>query len=86
MLRGCVIHIPTMSYGHWCICTPMATFGVVVCYTYRRGASALLASTYRAFPTASNREASDSAGLHAFFMSLREVVLMKNMGCRSPEP
>ena len=31
--------------------------------------SALLALTNRAIPGASNREASDSAGLHVFFMS-----------------
>lgn len=34
-----------------------------------RGASALLVSTCKAFLGASEREAGDSAGLHAFFMS-----------------
>ena len=38
-------------------------------YTYRRGASALLVSTTMGNAKASNREASDSAGLHAFFVS-----------------
>jgi hypothetical protein len=38
--------------------------------TYRRGAYALLVSTrWASFLGASEREASDSAGLHAFFMS-----------------
>ena len=37
--------------------------------TYRRGAYALLVSTrWATFLGASEREASDSAGLHAFFM------------------
>ena len=35
----------------------------------RRGVLRCSSSTCKAIPTASNREASNSAGLHAFFMS-----------------
>ena len=35
---------------------------------------------------ASNREASDSAGLHVFFMSESSIISYKNQGCRSPKP
>ena len=59
----------TLPYSHWCIllspvCRVWRCDGHI--YTYRRGASALLVSTGWAIPGASNREASDSAGLHAF--------------------
>ena len=40
-----------------------------LCLHIRRGVLRCSSSTCKAFPTASNREASNSAGLHAFFMS-----------------
>ena len=62
-----------MSHGVLYTC-PNSTIQLLVCmglgvlYTYQRGASALLVSTNRAIPTASNREASDNAEFHAFFV------------------
>ena len=44
-----------------------------MCYTYQREASTLLVSTDRAIPGASNREASNSSGLHAF-LCFQEIV------------
>ena len=35
---------------------------------------------------ASEREASDSAGLHAFFVSWSSIISYKPQGCRSPKP
>jgi len=67
---GYAIYIPSMPYGHWCIHAPMATFGIVGCYTYRCGASALFVSMTRAILRSLKSGASDSAGLHTFFMSL----------------
>ena len=73
VLRGYVIYTClTLPYSHWCIllspvCKVWRCDGHI--YTYRRGASALLVSTTMGNAKASNREASDSAGLHAFFMS-----------------
>ena len=41
-----------------------------LCIHIRRGVLRCSSSTCKAFPTASNREASNSAGLHAFFYVL----------------
>jgi hypothetical protein len=70
VLRGYVIYTClTLPYSHWCIllspvCKVWRCDGHI--YTYRRGASALLVSTTMGNAKASNREASDSAGLHAW--------------------
>ena len=62
---------PSLCHSHWCIPTPMATLGAVglLVYTYSVGLLLLFVSLAKALPTAPNREASDSAGLHAFFLS-----------------
>lgn len=58
----CYIHAQTLLYSY------SSVWELGVLYTYQRGASALLVSTNRAIPTASNREASDNAEFHAFFV------------------
>lgn len=67
--------------------TPFAAFGIDRCIIHI--GVGLRRCSFRQdgqFPGASNREASDSAGLHALFMSLCNVYFNKNVGCRSPEP
>ena len=79
---------PSLCQGHWCTPTPMATLSTVglLVYTYSVGLS-LVARFYRIrrFSGATERETSDSAGLHAFFFVF--IVLIYNtLGCRSPRP
>ena len=69
MPRRCVIYIPLMLYSHWCIMLLMVNDGI---YQSMLNISAwgyaLLVSTCRAILGAPERGASDSAGLHAFFV------------------
>ena len=70
MPRGCVVHIPQIPYSHWCIPTPLATIGIVgVLYISAWGFGVVRFDKQGNILGASNREASDSAGLHAFFVS-----------------
>ena len=55
------------------------------CYTYRRGVRRCSFRLHGQFSGASKREASDSAGLHAFFMPL-PILILTPYGCRSPRP
>lgn len=69
MPHGCVISIPAIPDSHRCIRTSVVALGVEVCHIHI--GVGLLRCSFRLtgqFPGASNREASDSAGLHAFFM------------------
>ena len=63
---------PSLCHSHWCTRTPMATLGIVglLVYTYSVGFLLLLVPITRARGKAQERGASDSAGLHAFFLSL----------------
>ena len=58
-----------MPHSHWYIPTPLAHKGIEVVLYISAWGYALLVSTGWAIPGASEREASDSAGFHAFFMS-----------------
>ncbi len=73
MPLGCIYVQPSLCHSHWCTPTPMATLGTagLLVYSIQRGAS-LVVRFYRIrrFSGATEREASDSAGLHAFFLSL----------------
>lgn len=75
MPRGCVIYMPSyiMLYSQWCMHTSLACVSVLMCIIYIHIGVGLLRCSFRQdgqFPGASEREASDSAGLHAFFMPL----------------
>ena len=68
---------PSLCQGHWCIRTPMATLGIsgLLAYHIWRGASLVVRFTGRGdFSGATERETSDSAGLHAFFLSLHYLI------------
>ena len=72
MPRRCVIYIPQIPYSHWCIQYPMATIGIeVVLYISAWGLCVARFDKQGNILGASNREASDSAGLHAFFCVLK---------------
>ena len=74
----------TLPYSHWCIPMPLRFVGiVVVLYTYRRGVRRCSFRLARPFSGASNREASDSAGLHVFFMP--EFNILKHSGYLKPD-
>ena len=66
----CLYIFLLVSCSHWCILTSVESmrcrYGV---YTYRRGACVARFDRQGNFLRASEREASNSAGLHAFFMS-----------------
>ncbi len=72
MSLRCVIYISLMLCSHWCILTPVVHLGTeVVLYTYLRGAFCVARFDKVGNAKASERGASNSAGLHAFFMSFR---------------
>ena len=58
-----------IAIGASCCVVPNGGMVRRLCIHIRRGVLRCSSSTCKAFPTASNREASNSAGLHAFFMS-----------------
>ena len=67
MPRRCVIYIPQIPYSHWSIRTPHGNYWYRGCVIHI--GVGLLRCSFRQdgqFSGASNREASDSAGLHAF--------------------
>ena len=73
MPLGCIYVQPSLCQSHWCTPTPMATLGIVglLVYTYSVGLLLLfLLLDIQALPEPQGVEASDSAGLHAFFLSL----------------
>ena len=77
---------PSLCQGHWCTRTPMATLGTAGLLVYiQRGALTLFVPTCRAIPGASERGASDSAGLHVFFCVFILPCLII-FGCCSPRP
>ena len=66
----CLYAVLLMLCSHRCILTPWNYVESIVSIYISAWGYALLVSTYRAMRRPLNREASDSAGLHAFFMSL----------------
>ena len=71
MSRRCVIYILQISYSHWRIPTSLATIGILDLLYISAWGSTLLVSAGWAMREALKSEASDSAGLHAFFCVLK---------------
>ena len=69
MPRGCVVHIPQIPYSHWCILTSLATIGIVGVLYISAWGFGVARFDRQGNAKASEREASDNAGLHAFFVS-----------------
>ena len=69
MPRGCVVHMPQISYSLWCIPTPLATIGIVSVLYISAWGFGVARFDRQGNAKASEREASDNAGLHAFFVS-----------------
>ena len=66
MPRRCVIYIPQIPYSHWSIHTLMATIGIEVVLYISAWGLCVARFDRQGNAKASEREASDSAGLHAF--------------------
>ena len=69
MPRRCVIYIPLLPSSYWCIMSLMVSDGISE-YVKHIGVGLMRCSFRLAGPFlgASERGASDSAGLHAFFV------------------
>ena len=71
MPRRCVIYMPLLLYSHRCVmlCRIMWCMVQRLCYTYPAWGLCVARFDRQGNAKASDREASNSAGLHAFFMS-----------------
>lgn len=68
---GCIYVQLSLCQGHWCTRTPMATLGTAGLLVYlQRGAFSCCSFRLTRYAKTSMRGASDSEGLHAFFVSL----------------
>ena len=67
MPRGCVVHMPQISYSLWCIPTPLATISDVSVLYISAWGFGVARFDRQGNAKASEREASNNAGLHAFF-------------------
>ena len=62
-----------IAIGASCCVVPNGSMVRRLCLHIRRGVLRCSSSTCKAFPTASNREASNSAGLHAFLCLIASI-------------
>lgn len=79
MQRECLVGVlytaAFYALCHWCIRMPMAVCEGSVAYTYRRGLS-VVRFNLQGFPTASNREASNSFWASRFFYVAKVLYLI----------